>query len=410
MAEIKYLVVNPETRTINVPDSEKLLGVEFDEKGARRYFQCPKVVGDNIDLTKSEVYINVQNATSRQNGKDRYAVENFKVDGDNVSFEWVLGRKVTAKQGTVKFNVCVMSNDGREWNTTFAEGTTKEGLELLTSEEVETRGSDYLGALTADATAVPEAILAPYTAYKNGEKITGTYVPLDTSGATATADNIEKGKTAFVDGKEVTGALPINSGLTYASPTESDLSYLTASTSYGTVKMIKVNPRIYPSNSERKMILDGDQQRCSIAMDGTYFGNATAGDVRKGKTFSSINGLKTTGTLEVAGKTVKTGTLVGIGTDPVTIQTGLSSVEKFIMYANVVVSSDLKESGICSLIYEDGTVRGTGASYGSYFTTLSLSAGTIAINAGAVTYTPKDSNSTTNTMTDVTYNWIAIGS
>lgn len=408
MAEITYLVVNPATRTIDVPDDEKLLGVEFDEKGARKYFQCPKIVGDNIDLTKAKIYINVQNATTQQTGKDRYAVENFKVDGDNVTFEWVLSRKVTAKKGTVKFNICVMSNDGREWNTTFTEGTTKEGLELLTPEEVETRGSDYLGALTADATAVPEVILAPYTAFVNGEKITGTYVPLDTSGATATADNIEKGMSAFVDGKEIIGTLPVNDSLTYASPAESDLSYSTASTPYGTMKMIKVNPRIYPFNSERKMILDGDRQRCSIAMDGTYFGNATAGDVREGKTFSSINGLKTTGTLEVTGKTVKTGTFVGIGADPVTIQTGLSSVEKFILYANVVVSNDLKSSGICSLVYEEGSTRGTGASYGSYLTTLSLSVGTIKINAGVVTYTP--GSSTTNTITDVTYKWIAIGS
>lgn len=410
MTETKYLVVDPVTRTINVPDNEKLLGVEFDEKGARKYFQCQKIVGDNIDLTKAKIYINVQNATTQQTGKDRYAVENFKVDGDNVTFEWVLGRKVTAKQGTVKFNVCVMSNDGREWNTTYAEGTTKEGLELLTPEEVETRGSDYLGALTADATASAETILAPYTAFVNGEKIKGTYIPLDTSGATATADNIEKGMSAFVDGKEIIGTLPVNGSLTYASPAESDLSYSAASTPYGTMKMIKVNPRIYPFNSERKMILDGDRQRCSIAMDGTYFGNATAGDVRKGKTFSSINGLKTTGTLEVTGKTVKTGTFVGIGADPVTIQTGLSNVEKFIMYANVVVSNDLKESGICNLIYEEKTSRGTGASYGSYLTTISFLVGVISVNGGAVTYTPKDSSSTTNTMTNVTYNWIAIGS
>ena len=409
MAEINYLTVDSENRTISVPDSETLLGVEFDEKGMRKYFRCPKIVGDNIDLTKSKVYINVQNASGQQSGKDRYAVENFKVDDNNVTFEWVLGRKVTAKKGAVKFNVCVMSNDGREWNTTFAEGDTKEGLELLTPEEVETRGSDYLGALTADATATAETILAPYTAYKNGEKIEGTYVPLDTSGATATADNIENGMTAFVDGKKVTGTLPVNGSLTYASPAESDLSYLVASTPYGTMKMIKVNPRIYPSGSKRKMILEGDQQRCGITMDGTYFGNATVGDVRKGKTFSSVNGLKETGTLEPTGKTVKTGTSVGIGADPMTIQTGLSNIEKFIMYYDTSAGA-VKENGVCAVVYENNKTQGYAASYGSYLTTLSLSAGTVTISAGVVTYTPADGKSVTNTMTDATYKWIAIGS
>lgn len=406
MAEITYLVVNPATRTIDVPDDEKLLGVEFDEKGARKYFQCPKIVGDNIDLTKAKIYINVQNATTQQTGKDRYAVENFKVDGDNVTFEWVLERKVTAKKGTVKFNVCVMSNDGREWNTTYAEGTTKEGLELLTPEEVETRGSDYLGALTADATAVPEAILAPYTAYKNGEKITGTYVPLDTSGATAVENDIESGKTAFVNGKEVVGTLPVNDRITRTSMKAN--RFYKATVANITLPFVEVTGKIYPSNDAKKMIMSGEQE-FTMSIMATDLGDAKPEQILKGRTATSQYGLKIEGTLEPTGKTVKTGTLVGIGTDPVTIQTGLSSVEKFIMYANVVASNDLKESGICSLIYEDGTIRGTGASCGSYLTTLSLSTGTVNVDSGNVTYTP-GSSSTTNTITDVTYKWIAIGS
>lgn len=142
----------------------------------------------------------------------------------------------------------------------------------------------------------------------------------------------------------------------------------------------------------------------------TDLGDAKPEQILKGRTATSQYGLKIEGTFEPTGKAVKTGTFVGIGTDPVTIQTGLSNVEKFIMYANVVASNDLKSSGICSLVYEEGIIRGTGASYGSYLTTISLSVGTIEINAGAVTYTPKDSISTTNTITDVTYKWIAIGS
>lgn len=409
MIRNKYLMVDAANRMIDVPSDEKLFGVEFDEKGTRKYFKCPKIVGDNIDLSNASVFINVQNASQQSVGKDRYAVENFKVAGDMVTFEWVLGRKVTAHKGTVRFNICVVTKDGREWNTTYAEGTVKEGLELLNPEEVETRGSDYLGALTADATAVPEVILAPYTAYKNGEKIEGTYVPLDTGSATATVDNIEKGMTAFVDGKEVTGTLPVNNSLTYASPAESDLSYTAASTPYGTMKMVKVNPRIYPSNSGRKMILEGDQQRCSIAIDGTYFGDATTADVRKGKRFTSINGLKILGTLEPTGKTVKTGTLIGIGTDPVKVQTGLSSVEKFVMYYDTSAGA-VKENGVCAVVYENNKTQGYAASYGSYLTTLSLSAGTVTTSAGVVTYTPADGKSVTNTMTDITYNWIAIGS
>ncbi len=70
MAEIKYL---KSTRMIAVLSfrRRKLLGVENDNKGARKYFICPKIVGDNIDLTKSDVYINVQNASGEKVRKDR---------------------------------------------------------------------------------------------------------------------------------------------------------------------------------------------------------------------------------------------------------------------------------------------------------------------------------------------------
>ena len=63
------------------------MGVENDNEGARKYFRCPKIVGDGIDLTKSDVYINVQNASGEKSGKDRYTVQNMTDSGDNVTFE-----------------------------------------------------------------------------------------------------------------------------------------------------------------------------------------------------------------------------------------------------------------------------------------------------------------------------------
>ena len=51
MAEINYIEINAENRSITIPQSEKLLGVENDSKAIRKYFRCPKIVGDGIDLT-----------------------------------------------------------------------------------------------------------------------------------------------------------------------------------------------------------------------------------------------------------------------------------------------------------------------------------------------------------------------
>lgn len=44
------LMIDPETRTINVPDSERLFGVQSDEKAERKYFKCPKIVGNNAEV------------------------------------------------------------------------------------------------------------------------------------------------------------------------------------------------------------------------------------------------------------------------------------------------------------------------------------------------------------------------
>ena len=52
--------IDPETREIIVPDAIQLLGVESDEKVERVLFQCPKMVGDHIDLSELILFINYE--------------------------------------------------------------------------------------------------------------------------------------------------------------------------------------------------------------------------------------------------------------------------------------------------------------------------------------------------------------
>ena len=140
-------VIDPESREINIPLTYQILGVESDEKTERIEFECPKIVGDNIDLSELQMRVNFQNANGE---KDQYIIDDIETDGDNIIFSWLLSRKVTAYQGTVQFIVCAVKVSGsaitNEWNTTLAEAEVLEGLEVDTPSPSEEQ-SDMIAQL-----------------------------------------------------------------------------------------------------------------------------------------------------------------------------------------------------------------------------------------------------------------------
>ena len=140
-------VIDPESRGIIIPETYQILGVESDEKVERIEFECPKIVGDNIDLSKLQIRINYQNANG---DKDQYIVEDVETNGDNIEFSWLLSRKVTMYRGTVNFVVCAVKVSGEtiqnEWNTTLATSQVLEGLEVDTPEPTEEQ-SDVIAQL-----------------------------------------------------------------------------------------------------------------------------------------------------------------------------------------------------------------------------------------------------------------------
>lgn len=139
----EFCTIDPETRTITVPLSKRILGTESDQETNRLYFKCPKVVGDNVDLSLFSLRINYQNAGNK---KDQYLVEDVKEEGDTITFSWLLKRSVTAYKGNVKFVLCAVktAEDGaikNEWNTTLnTECESLEGMEVdRTAVEEETK-------------------------------------------------------------------------------------------------------------------------------------------------------------------------------------------------------------------------------------------------------------------------------
>lgn len=139
-------IINPETREIEIPETYQILGVESDEKVERIVFQCPKIVGDNIDLSSLQLRVNYRNANG---DKDQYIVTDVNTEGENIVFSWLLSRKVTAYQGTVQFAVCAVkvsdSEITNEWNTTLAAATVLEGLEVEST--IDEESSDVIEQL-----------------------------------------------------------------------------------------------------------------------------------------------------------------------------------------------------------------------------------------------------------------------
>lgn len=126
--ENQILVVQPDTRTIDVPN-DFLLGVETDNDAERVKFQCPKIVGDNLDLSQYHIYIHYQNA---KGDKGKYLCEDVQQDVENITFSWLLSQKVTLYKGQTKFLVCAKKTqeDTIVWNTTLANGNVLEGLDV----------------------------------------------------------------------------------------------------------------------------------------------------------------------------------------------------------------------------------------------------------------------------------------
>lgn len=138
------LEIDAENRVIIVPETELIFGVEEDVNVERKYFRCPRFIGDNIDLSKMTLRINFKNAISVT---DIYIVEDVTVNGDYIEFSWLLSKKLLAEDGKVSFNISAIDVDDEgfemvKWSTTSMTGTVLAGLkvdDLYESEEDQAR-------------------------------------------------------------------------------------------------------------------------------------------------------------------------------------------------------------------------------------------------------------------------------
>lgn len=193
--------IDADTRTMIIPDTERIFGVMSDEKGERKYFRCKRFVGNGIDLSELSLRIVFQNASGFETGRDKYIVTDLATDGeDYVTFSWELSRKVTAYKGIISFIVCAIktNSDGtitNEWNTTLANGIVLEGLEANGTQEQEEVAKDYYNQLEAELLRVANEQKTEIE--KKAQEVIGT-IPSD---YTQTLKDVSNLKEELTDGR-----------------------------------------------------------------------------------------------------------------------------------------------------------------------------------------------------------------
>jgi hypothetical protein len=267
-------------------------------------------------------------------------------------------------------------------------------------------GKQIVGALInlAEDTVAPENLLAGATAHdSSGQRIVGTMIQssgTDTSDATALPEDIVSGKTAYVDGEKVTGSMvsldashpTVGNGRISIGKSGKDICITLNNVSLDNASAYLKNGGMFRLNGNGSL--------------GTFFGDATPEDVRKGKRFTSKDGVAT-GTMEASGGDsggvqVKTGT-----TSSPTINTGLSKIDKLIIYADKITSV-----GVVTAVYSADVEKAKVTFCGDY-SVYSKPCGItdrsgFSVSGGTFSWT--ESVKEYKFMSNATYNWIAIGS
>lgn len=141
------LIIDNDLRTITIPESVKILGVEGDDDVKRLHFTMPRTYGE-FDLGVFVVHIVYANAN---NEPDMYLVTDAERGVDEITFSWLVGENALKYKGETQFAVHLRRvADGKvvqRFNTEPAKIRVLNGLDTDISPEEAEKARDIITQL-----------------------------------------------------------------------------------------------------------------------------------------------------------------------------------------------------------------------------------------------------------------------